>query len=182
MYGNSGSCNLSSFCSSLLPPLAETHRCVAAMWDPKVHQVIISSTEPSKVNAGHHKLALGQTVQASLQNVSHPLGARVLSKPDSQSQHSWKQLACSAAITRALVDSMPSRTDELPCISQVWACGGQWVEEDQISCTFFLCVTTYSERTCRRFLFSVQAKGKQFWRLCQNGWVCSQLSDMLKSS
>ncbi|KAF4790124.1 growth factor receptor-bound protein 10 isoform X2 [Turdus rufiventris] len=42
----------------------------------------------------------------------------MLSKPDSQSQCSWKQLASSAAITKAVVDLMTSRTDELPCISQ----------------------------------------------------------------
>lgn len=59
-----------------------------------------------------------------------------------------------ALLIRALVDSMPSGTGKLPCVSQVWwAWGGQQVESGQIPHAFFLRATNYSKRIREGFFF-----------------------------
>lgn len=111
-----------------------------------------------------------------LRNVSYPRDRRMLSKPDSQSQCSWKQLDSSVAITKAEVDLMPSITDELPCISQVWAWGSQSVGKDQMFCTFLL-YYNFPQKNMRFFFFNTSLKEIILKMFSQIGQMCQEMCD-----
>lgn len=171
---------VSSLLSSL--PWRETHKCVAAVQDPESTSSPFQALSLPRLIQGIISLCQDRlSKEGILRNVSCPRDRRMLSKPDSQSQCSWKQLASSAAITKAVVDLMPSRTDELPCISQVWAWGGQCVGKDQISCTFFLHYSFLQKEYTRFFLifpfFNTSLKEINLKMFSQVGQVCQQMCD-----